>query len=439
MKKMRYNVYYQGGNKMIDLEQYKLNRKILCIDLKSFFASVECVLMGLDPFVTPLVVADKERGGGSIVLAVTPFLKEQGIPSRLRIHELPNDSDIIFAKPQMQKYIEYSTKVINTYLNFVSEEDLYVYSIDEAFLDVTNYLDYYKLSVEELAEKILKAVITDTGLYATCGIGPNMLIAKLAMDIDAKHADNFIAKWDYKDISTKLWPVTPLSKMWGIGHRMEAKLNVLGMHTIGDIAKSSPKVLKNRYGVLGEELWYHTNGIDLSMIQDKDVIRSAPKSFGVGQALFKDYYAKELETIILEMTDDVTRRLRLNRKMAKTISLSVIYSKEYGGGFNRQTTLEQATHHESIIYQTLMMLFDLYYEGLPVRKVGISLSGLTDSKVYQYSLFEDADQLEREYAIHSTLDVIKSKYGKNAVIRLSSEEEHATAKKRNKQIGGHHV
>ena len=434
-----YNVDTKAGEKMETLKDYQLNKNILCIDLKSFYASVECVLRGLDPFKTPLVVADKSRGGGSIILAVSPYLKSLGIPSRCRIFELPKNLDIIYAKPQMKTYLEYSAKVVGVYLDYISEEDLYVYSIDEAFLDITNYLKYYKKTDVALAADILNDIEQKLGLTATCGIGPNMLMAKLSMDIDAKNTRSNIAKWTYDDIPKQLWPVTPLSKMWGIGHRMEAHLNKLGLFTIGDIANYPKEKLKRRFGVLGEELWYHTHGIDLSDIKDKDKLRAKPKSFGSGQVLFRDYNETEVMTIILEMVDEVSRRLRIAKKRCKTISLTIGYTKTYGGGFSRQVTIEQPTASASIIYQTCLDLFDLYYEGYPIRTVSVHLSKLTDSKTYQYSLFEDADSLEKEYKLHETIDKIKDKFGKNAVIRTASEQEHATAKIRNKQIGGHHV
>lgn len=424
---------------MEDLTKYHLNNNILCIDLKSFYASVECALRGLDPYETPLVVADKARGGGSIVLAVTPYLKKRGVPSRLRIFELPKDPDIIYAKPQMQKYIEYSTKVLGVYLDFISEEDLYVYSIDEAFLDVTKYLKLYNCTAEELASRILNKIFEELKITATCGVGPNMLIAKLAMDLEAKNIPSNIAVWNYNNISEKLWQITPLSKMWGIGHRMEANLNRLGLYTIGDIANFDKEILKKKYGVLGTELWYHTHGIDMSEVQHKDLINHNPKSFGSGQVLFKDYNGKEILTIILEMTDEVTKRLRLAKLRAKTISLSIGYSKETEGGFSRQITLETPTANESIIYQNLIHLFDTYYEGYPIRRVGINVTNLDSTNTYQFSMFEDIKQIEKEFRLQSALDDIKSKYGKNSITRAVSETEHATAKKRNKEIGGHHV
>ncbi len=421
------------------MEEYKLHRNILCIDLKSFYASVECAILGLDPFETPLVVADASRGGGSIVLAVTPYLKRLGMPSRCRIHELPQDIPIIFQKPRMELYLEYSTKIIEVYLKFISEDDLYIYSVDEAFVDLTEYLNYYQKTDIEIAKMILDAIYHETKLFATCGIGPNMLIAKLALDIESKKAPDFIAKWTYGDIPEKLWPVTPLSEMWGIGSHMEFNLNRLGLHTIGDIAHYDVRTLKKIYGVLGEELFYHTHGIDMSLIQSKINVRSINKSYGSGQTLFHDYLPPDIFQIILEMVDDVSRRLRLAKRIAKTIHLGIGYSKETGGGFSRQITLEQPTSNASLIYQTCLFLFHKYYENEPIRRVHISVTGLIENHIYQFSIFEDAEQLIKEQKLHSAVDEIKFRYGRNSVNRASSEFESSTIKARNKMIGGHHA
>ncbi len=421
------------------MEEYKLYRHILCIDLKSFYASVECAILGLDPFTTPLVVADKSRGSGSIVLAVSPYLKTLGVPSRCRIHEIPPDLPIIFQKPRMETYLEYSTKIIEIYLRFISEDDLYVYSIDEAFLDITEYLNYYQMTELEMAKLILKTIYEETKLYATCGIGQNMLMAKLALDIESKKAPDFIAKWAYEDIPTKLWPVTPLSEMWGIGRQMERHLNRLGLNTIGDIAHYNPDTLKRIFGILGEELYYHTHGIDMSMIQEKLNIRSVSKSYGSGQTLFHDYFPPDVFQIILEMVDDVTRRLRLHKKVARTIHFGIAYSKEVGGGFSRQITLDQPTSNASVVYETCLHIFRTYYEDEPIRRVHVSVGNLSDQHVYQFSLFEDVEHLMKEHHLHQAMDDIKFKYGKNSVNRASSEFESSTIKARNSMIGGHHA
>src|SRR5690606_15451474 len=387
-------------HEMENMKDYQINRTIFCIDLKSFYASVECVLRGLDPFNTPLVVADKGRGGGSIVLAVSPYLRKLGIPSRCRVFEIPENLDIIFAKPRMETYMEYSAKVIEVYLEFVSFDDLYVYSIDESLLDVTHYLKRYNLTARELAEKILNRIKEKLGLTATCGIGPNMLMSKLALDIESKKSPDFIGEWTYDDIPKNLWPVTPLSEMWGIGSRMEANLNDLGVYSIYDLAHFDVNYLKKLFGVIGEELYYHAHGIDMSLIQDKDKLRSKAKSFSANQVLFRDYTGEEILTIILEMVDEITRRLRMHRKKTRTIHLAIGYSKDFPGGFSRQITLDQPTHNETTIYQACLDLFERFYIGYPIRVVGISAGGLTDyDSYYQFSIFEDTQALEKEFKL----------------------------------------
>ncbi len=421
------------------MEEYKLRKNILCIDLKSFYASVECAISGLNPFTTPLVVADKERGGGSIVLAVSPYLRKLGVPSRCRIYELPKNIDIIYRKPKMERYLEYSTKIIEIYLRYISENDIYVYSIDEVFMDFTEYLSYYKMTDYELAKSIMKVIYDETKIYSTCGIGPNMLIAKLALDIESKHSADFIAKWDYQDLPTKLWPVTPLSKMWGIGNNMERNLNSLGIFKVEDLAKFDVKKLKKKFGIIGEELYYHSHGIDMSLIQQKMNIKPITKSYGIGQTLFHDYFKPEIFQIIREMIDDICRRLRIGKKSAKTIHFGLAYSKDVGGGFGRQMKLSQPTHNESHVYRACLQLFDRFYDGSPIRVVRIAAANLVDNEGYQISLFEDINSVIRERAVFSALDEIKEKYGKNSVNRASSELESSTIKARNDMIGGHHA
>ncbi len=421
------------------LDELRLHRTIMCIDLKSFYASVECALLGLDPFKTPLVVADHSRGGGSIVLAVSPYLKKFGVPGRCRIFELPTNIKIIFQKPRMEKYLEYSTKIVEIYLRFVSEEDMYVYSIDEVFLDLTEYMNFYKKTDVQIAKMIMAEIYKETKVYSTCGIGPNMLMAKLALDIESKHSPDFIAKWDYEDLPEKLWKVTPLSEMWGIGRNMEAHLNKMGLFKIGDIAKFDVKRLKRKFGIIGEELYYHTHGIDSSLIQDKNNIKPIAKSYGTGQTLFRDYFPPDVYQIVLELVDDVSRRLRMSKKKAKTIHFGIGYSKEAGGGFSRQLSLDQPTSSESEIYKACLHLFNQYYEREPIRRVHVSVTNLVEQPEMQINLFEDINQAIKEAEVFSAIDEIKFKFGKNAVNRASSELKASTVKARNDMIGGHNA
>lgn len=424
----------------MDLKSYQLHKEILCIDLKSFYASVECVLRNLDPFKTPLVVADQTRGKGGLCLAITPYLKSLGIPSRVRIFDIPKEisGNLIYAKPRMKTYMEYSLKVIQIYLKYVSYDDLYVYSIDEAFLDLTPYKNIYKTSAYHIGKRILDDIYEELGLYAACGVGPNMLMAKLALDIEAKHQKGFIAEWNYDDIPQKLWPISPLSEMWGIGHRMEQNLNQLGIFTIKDLAEFPVERLKKLLGVIGEELWYHAHGIDMSILQQKNRLRKLNKSLGQSQVLFQDYYPPDIYIIMQEMVDEVTRRLRIHKKEAKTIHLSIGYSKTTGGGFSRQVTLDYPTHSEYQIFKTCLEIFEQFYENEAIRTIGISLSGLVTTSFKQLSIFENEEMLVKEEKLMHTIDEIKNRFGKNSLNRGSSLEEKSTIRLRNTYVGGHH-
>lgn len=421
------------------MEEYRLHRNIICIDLKSFYASVECALRGLNPFTTPLVVADKSRSNGSIVLAVTPYLKRRGVKSRCRVFELPEDPKIIFAKPRMNKYLEYSTRILEIYLKYVSFEDIHVYSVDEVFLDLTTYTSFYQKTDEEIAAMILQDIVDTTKIPATCGIGPNMLMAKVALDVESKKSPTFIAKWTYDDVPTKLWPISPISKMWGIGVNMERNLNKLGIHSIYDLAHYSLERLQRYYGIMGEELYHHAHGIDMSIINEKIVYKPVSKSYGMGQTLYHDYNSDEIVQIILEMTDEVTKRLRAGNKKAYTVNLGILYSRNFGGGgFNRQLTLPFPTNNEAEIYTACMELFDEFYDGdSPIRKVSIRVTKLVEEFYVQLNLFKDMSKVLKDHKLMSSMDNIKFKHGKKAVFRGSSLQEGSTMLARTSMVGGH--
>ena len=416
----------------------RIHRHILCIDLKSFFASVECVDRGLNAFTTPLVVANTDQGNGAITLAVSPYLKAQGIGGRTRLYQIPKNIPYKKVPPRMKRYIEMSKKVVAIYLSFVSQEDLHIYSIDECFLDVTGYLSYYKKSDYDLAEEILKTVEEKTGLTATCGIGPNMLLAKLSMDIEAKKYKNGIAKWTYEDVSSKLWPITPLSQVWGIGKRMEQRLNNLGIQSIGDLAHYDKNKLKAKFGVLGEELWMHANGIDNSIIAD---FRHQPKekSFSHSQVLMRDYYNEEVFLVIEEMAGTLTRRLRSDVQECQVIGFGITYSKVTGGGFYHSLKMDQPTDDTGKIYAICLSIFDKFYEeNMPIRKVSISLGKLSKKSGRQLDLFSSLEIMEKQDKMMQTIDEIHEKFGKNSLLKTASLLSNSTIRDRNQKIGGHH-
>lgn len=409
----------------------------LCIDLRSFYASVECADAGLDIHNVPLVVADRTRGQGSVTLAVTPYLKNKGVPSRGRVWELPKKEVIIFAKPRMSRYVEVSTKIVDIYLDYVSEEDLHIYSIDEAFLNVTEYLAYHGMNAEELAHTIQQDILAQTKIPSTCGIGPNMLLAKLALDLDSKTSKTGIARWTLEDIETRLWTVHPLSEVWGIGRNMERRLNTLGIETVYDLAHFDPVILGKQFGVYGLELHAHANGEDYSDLSDASQYVRRSESVGHGQTLYHDYYEAEAKQVMLELVDRTTKRMRAKGKVGSVIHLSVTYSRAVPGGFGRQMTVECPTDSAQEIYDVCERLFDQFYDGRPIRKVGVSVGHLRSTSVTQLDLFGKHEQREKERKLMGAVDAIQSWYGKNAILRAVNFTDSATMMYRNGLVGGH--
>ena len=420
------------------MENVFIKRNIICIDLKSFFASCECIERGLDPFSFPLIVANPNQKGGAITLAVTPFLKKQGVPSRGRVFEIPKNIKYTIVPPRMNLYIQKSKQVVDIYLDYVAPEDLHIYSIDECFLDLTHYLKLYNKTDYEIAKDILNNVKEKTGLTATCGIGPNMLLAKVAMDIEAKHNTDCIAKWTYDDVPNKLWKISPLSEMWGIGKRMEKNLNNLGIYSIEDLANISRDYLKSKFGVMGSELWNHANGIDLSVISDFNQ-KTKDKSYSHSQILFKDYNENNIKIIIEEMVDVLTARLRHNNKQCLNVGFGIGYSKNVGGGFYHSIKLEAPTDDSYEIIKYCNIIFDRYYEMLPIRKVTICCGNIVTKEGVQLNIFDSYEEIKENEEINKAIDTIKNKYGKNSLLKASALLDDSTAIERNKKVGGHNA
>ena len=410
-------------------------RHIAVIDLKAFYSFVECVDRGLDAWKVPLVVADKDRGKNTIVLSVSPFLKSKGVPSRLRIRDLPRGYDYIYAVPRMERYIEKSSEVVGIMGEFVSFEDIFVYSIDEAFIDLTTYIDYYKKSDVEIVETIINTIKEKTGLQATGGVGDNFFLAKIALDVYAKTAKNGIAVVRKEDVQDKLWPITPLSKVWGIGERTEVKLNALGVHTMGDLAHCNLSFLQSQFGVMGEQLYNHANGNDEADMHEDYTPKST--SFSLGQVLFKDYNKKNIVTILREMCDDLSSKLRKEGKLTQVVSLYIGYSKNEMGGFSRQMSLLSPTNETTVLFKALLEVFNKFIEDKPIRRIGINFGKLTPASHQQLNIFEDSEKQIAEQQLQMTMDKIQLRYGKNILLRASALTEDSTAIERHNQIGGH--
>lgn len=403
-------------------------RNIISIDLKSFFASCECVERGLDPYKTPLVVADTDRGDKAMSLAVSPYLRNRGVKSRCRVFEIPKNLNIMFVKPRIKLYQEYSKKVFDIYKSFISEEDIHFYSIDEVFMDVTDYLKYYNMTDVELALLIMKTVLEKTGLTTTAGIGPNVLLAKVAMDIEAKHNKNCLSKWTYKDIETKLWNVTPLTKIWGIGKNTERKLNNLGIYKVGDINNYPRSFYIKRFGnVMGNDIFDKANGIYFPTIKELNS-RVHEKSISMSQILYRDYTIDEAILIIKEMNDMLNVQLKEKKLTTRLIHLSVSYSRDLYKGFNDTTLLNSEEDNGEKIFETLKYMYYKNIEDLPIRKVGIAYSKLADKGATQLSLFDKSEVPTDEY--NKIIDKITSKYGNTSILRASSLLKSSTIKNR---------
>lgn len=413
-----------------------MEKAIAVIDMKAFYAFEECVERKLNPFTTPLVVCDPTRGNGTIVLSVTPYLKSLGVPSRCRRNELPQMKDMIFAQPRMEHYVRKSAEIISIVTDLIAEDDLHIYSIDEFFVNLGPYLKMYNMTPYQLTRKIQNTINKKTGLVTTAGVSYNMLMAKVALDTDAKNKPPYIAVWTKEDVQNKLWKIKPLSKMWGISTGYERKLNALGIYDVGQLANTDKQLLKRKFGVIGEQLWEHANGIDNTNIREKYVPKNT--SLSLGQVLYKNYSVEDARLIIKEMSDDLCMRLREHKQLTQRIGLAIGYSNDGYVSLSHQVTLDYPTDDTESITNDLLKIYDKYIEQLPIRRVYLTFGKLSSNEHQQMSLFDDEKTVKEKKALTKCLDLLKTKYGKNIVLRGSSLLEASTAKERHEQIGGHH-
>lgn len=486
----------------------------ICIDLKSFYASVECVDRGLDPMDTNLVVADESRTEKTICLAVTPSLKKYGIPGRARLFEViqkvqnvnkerlklkpyntftgssfsaseldKNPSlklNFIIASPQMAHYMEISTKIYEIYLRYIAPEDIHVYSIDEVFIDVTAYLKTYKCTAHELAMKLIREVLNETGITATAGIGTNLYLAKIAMDIVAKKmpADQDgvrIAELDEMSYRRELWNHRPLTDFWRIGRGISKKLEAEGLFTMGDVARFSEygedKLFKI-FGVNAELLIDHAWGYEPTPMSAIKSYKPENHSISQGQVLSCPYDFQKGQLIVREMTELLALDLVCKRLVTDQIVLTVGYDhtgipKGYKGKLETdrygKTVPKQAhgsinigrqTSSAKLIVQAAMKLYSKIVDpDLLVRRMYVVANHVVQEneakeEIVQYSLFDDVEELERqrnqeknalerEHNLQKAMLSIKDKYGKNAILKGLNFQDGATTIERNRQVGGH--
>lgn len=411
---------------------------VLCIDLKSFYASVECVERGLDPFQVNLAVADRKRGMGSIVLAVTPHLKSLGAESRCRIYDLTHYPNMIYATPRMKLYMDYACRVYDVYLKYVAEEDIHIYSIDEAFLDITHYLQYYQWTPEEFAKHVLADIHESIGLVATCGVGENMFQAKVALDCFAKHAPNYIASLNNDDFIAKTKDLRPITQIWGIGNRMQKHLHALHIHCLGDILSKDIKILTDTFGVIGQELYDHAQGRDETTVREAREYQPQSKSFGHGQIMFEDYSIEDMYTILMEYVDTLAIELILKHQLCQVIALGIGYSKGQKSGFGRQMKLSAPTNSRDELLTAFAKLYYQYVEPLPMRAIGVRVTALCPESFHQCQLFDD-ERRQKEHALFKTLGKLQGRYGLKAANMSFSYLPKATKIARSSLIGGHNA
>lgn len=401
--------------------------------MRSFFASCMAVLHNLDVLQVPIAIVGNFQQPGSVVLAASPPMKKRfGIKTGSRLYEIPQHPDIRLFEPKMGYFVNMSMAITQLFQEFVPQSAIHVYSIDESFIDLSGTEKLWG-SPEETARIIQKSVYQRFRIHSAIGMGPNMLMAKLALDIEGKKTG--FAKWTYEEISEKLWPVAPLSEMWGIGHRMEKNLNDIGIFSVGDLANADLKMLEKKFGVMGNQLYYHARGIDLSGFGE--TCYEEQMSYGKGQVLMRDYYKREdVLAVILEMCEDVAMRARDNFMTARRISLSVSYSKHSkGAGFHRSRTLEEPTNDTMQIYAFCKQIFDENYNDFPVRRLALSVSKLESEHSMQMSLFDNGQWKKRK--LGAAMDYLRAKYGSSSVLRAISYTDAGTAIKRDALLGGH--
>ena len=419
-----------------------MERVYLCIDLKSFYASVECVERGLDPMTTNLVVADPERGQGTLCLAVSPSMKALGVKNRCRVHEIPAGIDYIMAPPQMQKYIDYAAEIYGIYLRYISPDDIHVYSIDEAFIDVTPYLRLYGKTPREMAVFLMSKVSDGVGVRSTCGIGTNLYLTKIALDITAKKSPDFIGYLNEDLYRKTLWNHQPLTDFWMIASGKAAHLSRLGIVDQQGIAMADEDMLYKEFGIDAELLIDHAWGRESTTMEDIKKYKPKSKSLSSMQVMLRDYAYEEGLLILKEMTDLLCLDMVQKQVVTESFTFYIGYSHTVPyPAAHGSVRFERKTNADILLIPAAEQWYRRHVmPGLPIRRVGVSAGSLvTDTGTYQENLFEDdlTDYLERNRRVQEAVIQIKGKYGKDAVLKLMNFEKGAMTIKRNHQIGGH--
>lgn len=412
----------------------------LCIDLKSFYASVECVERNLDPFKVNLVVADSTRGHGAITLAATPAIKKLGVKSRGRIYEIPKNIHYITATPRMSLYMDYAVRIHKIYLQYISCDDIHVYSIDESFFDITSYLSLYQMSPKEIALMLMKAVYDETGITATCGIGTNLYLAKVALDITAKHSDDHIGFLDEESYCQSLWYHQPLTDFWMIGQGTLQRLKSMGITNMYEMAHAPEKQLVKMFGVNAHYLIAHAWGQESVKIADIKAYQPKSSSISNSQILFEDYSCQDAYLVMKEMVESNILRLTAQHLVTNHITLYIGYSKNIIRASRGSHKIGITTNSYRLLLKEFKQLYQqIVNPDYPIRQIAISFGNVKDEIYEQYDLFTDLEAIEKEKKLQLAIVEVKNKYGKNAILKGMNYLEKATARKRNTLIGGHNA
>lgn len=388
---------------------------------------------------TNLVVADLERSEKTICLAVSPAMKALGIPGRCRVFEIPKQIEYIAAPPRMQLYIEYAAEIYAIYLNYIAKEDIHVYSIDEAFLDVTNYLTMYQMTAKELGITIMDDIYKNIGITATCGIGTNLYLAKVALDITAKHVEDHIGELDEETYCKTLWNHKPLTDFWRVGAGIAKRLESIGISTMGEIARADEDMLYKLFGVDAELLIDHAWGKEPTLMSDIKNYKPKANSLGSGQVLGCDCNYEKGKLIVKEMVDLLSLEMVDKGLVTNSITLHIGYNSRFEKKpAHGTTTMTVTTNSAKQMIKYAASLYDrIIDKHTPIRRFTVTFNNVIDEVYQQYDLFTNLEEVEKEHKIQKAMLDIKDKFGKNAILKGMNLQEGATTRERNRQIGGH--
>lgn len=413
-------------------------RVYFVIDMKSFFASVECAERGLDAMTTKLVVADTSRGDKTICLAVSPAMKALGIGNRCRLFEIPKNVDYIIAPSQMRKYIEYASEIYGIYLKYIDKNDIHVYSIDECIIDATDYLKIYRLKAKEFALKLMGEILEKLHIPSTAGIGTNMFLAKIALDITAKHSPDRIGWLTEEKFKKTLWKHRPITDFWQISKGIASRLEKLGVQTMEDITKLNEDILYDEFGINAELIIDHAYGRESCLMSDiKNYKPKGSKSLSSSQILPCNYNFNDAKLVMREMLQTGCYELFRQGYVTDHLRLYIGYG-EIRDSVKGLARMKEMTNLYSFIEKYGDDLFDkIVDKNMPIRRITYEFSNLTDARYEQYDLFTDIKKVEKEKKLVKSVLALQDKYGKNSILKAMDLDKKATQIERNKTIGGH--